>query len=341
MSTDPDTPSTQRVANILTVDDERTLRIILSRALQKEGHQVIEANSGEQCLAMCQSQLPDMILLDAMLPGIDGFSCCAQLQERFGHHCPPILMITSLNDEASVDRAFNAGATDYITKPIHWAVLRQRVRRLLQASWAMEELRQKMEQERRLLEQLEIANRELQRLVAIDSLTQLANRRCFDERLQQEWRRLGRDQGNLSLILLDVDFFKAYNDTYGHQSGDRCLQQVALLILGTIRRPADLAARYGGEEFAIILPNTDLAGATYIAHALQQKLRDSAIPHSGSKISPYLTISFGIASASPEPDQSPHSLISQADRALYQAKQQGRDRIICHSPSIITSQHSL
>jgi len=320
-----------RSAQILIVDDEKTLRLMLSRAMQKEGYQVVEMGSGEQCLTFCQQQLPDIILLDAILPGIDGFTCCAKLQNAFGDRCPPILMITSLNDQNSVDLAFEVGAIDYVTKPIHWAVLRQRVRRILQASWTLAALHQKMEHERLLMEQLEAANRELSRLASVDSLTQLANRRCFDQFLLQEWQRLLREQAPLSLILLDIDCFKSYNDTYGHQSGDTCLKQVASLINRTIKRPADLAARYGGEEFAIILPRTSVKGAIFIAREIQVEMRAVAIAHSASSVSDLVTISCGIASIVPVPGSSSDELIARADQALYQAKLEGRDRISVHS----------
>lgn len=316
-----------RLAHILIVDDEKTLRMMLSRAMQKEGYQVIEAMSGEQCLDQCQQQLPDMVLLDAILPSMDGFTCCAKLQSIFGEQCPPVLMITSLNDQQSVDRAFEVGAVDYVTKPIHWAVLRQRVRRILQAGWAMTELRQTMEHERLLMEQLELANRELRRLASIDSLTQLANRRCFDEFLHQEWQRLKREQSFLSLLLLDIDFFKSYNDTYGHQLGDECLRRVASLLEQTIKRPADLAVRYGGEEFAVILPNTPLEGAIHIAKEIHTKVQVAAIAHRGSAISNHLTLSCGVATIIPSNQSSLEDLISSADQALYQAKLQGRNQI--------------
>jgi len=314
-------------ARILIVDDEKTLRLMLRRAMQKEGYYAIEASNGEECLAISQRQCPDIILLDAMLPGINGFNCCAQLQQTLGEQCPPILMITSLDDEQSVDLAFAAGATDYVTKPIHWAVLRQRVRRILQASWARAALYQKMEQEHLLMAQLEVANQELRRIASIDSLTQLANRRSFDEQLEQEWQRLTREQAPISLLLFDIDCFKSYNDTYGHPSGDECLKQVASMINQGIRRPADLAARYGGEEFAVILPNTQGLGAMHIAQHIQMQVKAAAIPHLGSTVNPWVTLSCGIATCVPSPKTSCSALIAEADRALYRAKLQGRDRI--------------
>ncbi|MBE9126472.1 MULTISPECIES: response regulator [unclassified Coleofasciculus] len=325
---EPDVDS--KIPQVLIVDDEKTLRLILHRAMEQDGYQVMEVSDGDQCLAVCQQQLPDIILLDAMMPGTDGFTCCAQLKATFGEDCPPILMITGLNNQESVDRAFESGATDYITKPIHWAVLRQRVRRLLETHWAMVELRRKIEKERLLMTELEAANRELQRLACLDGLTQIANRRAFDEALQQEWRRLARERAPLSLILCDIDFFKAYNDTYGHQAGDECLKQVANSLRQAVKRPADLVARYGGEEFAIVLPNTQLKGAVKVAEIVRSELNAKAIAHSGSQISDCVTLSFGVAGVIPCPGTSPEQLIAEADQALYQAKVEGRDRVVCN-----------
>lgn len=312
---------------ILIVDDEKTLRLVLRRAMEREGYQVTEVADGEQCLEICQQIKPDMILLDAMMPGIDGFTCCTELQTLLGEDCPPILMVTVLEDQASVDLAFEVGATDYITKPIHWAVLRQRVRRLLQSRWAMEELKRQIERERLLTEQLEAANRELKRIVSIDGLTQIANRRCFDEVLQQEWKRLKREQLPLSLILCDIDCFKAYNDTYGHQAGDECLKQVANTICQYARRPADLVARYGGEEFAMILPNTEAEGAIQVAESIRAGVKALNLVHAGSKVSEFVTLSLGVACVIPSPESSIEQLITGADKALYQAKTEGRDRL--------------
>lgn len=181
-------------------------------------------------------------------------------------------------------------------------------------------------QQSQLYQQLELANQELHRLVTVDGLTQVANRRRFDEYLLQEWRRLAREQAPLSLIMCDVDFFKLYNDTYGHQAGDECLIQVASAIEKSIKRPADLVARYGGEEFAVILPNTDAAGATCVAEEIRIAIKALEIPHCTSRVSDRVTISLGVATIVPFPAFSPEMLIDAADRALYQAKDRGRDR---------------
>lgn len=187
-------------------------------------------------------------------------------------------------------------------------------------------------QQSSLFEQLEAANQELGRLACVDGLTQVANRRRFDEYLYAEWCRLSREQHPLSLILCDLDYFKFYNDTYGHLGGDFCLQQVAGILRQTLKCPADLVARYGGEEFAIILPNTDVQGALSIAQAIKKNVRGLEIPHLKSPVSQFVTLSLGIASIVPSPDSSPSQLIGAADEALYQAKAEGRDRIAYRNP---------
>ena len=182
-------------------------------------------------------------------------------------------------------------------------------------------------QQAELYEQLQAANEELQRLATSDGLTQLANRRRFDEYLEFEWRQLARKQEPLSLILCDVDFFKSYNDTYGHQAGDDCLRLVAAAIRDAGQRTADLVARYGGEEFALVLPHTDVTGAACVAKVVRSKLNNLQIPHNGSQVSQYVTVSMGVASTIPQYDRTPAMLIATADKALYQAKAKGRDRM--------------
>lgn len=180
-------------------------------------------------------------------------------------------------------------------------------------------------QQSELYHQLQTANQELQRLASIDGLTQVANRRCFDDRLNVDWQRLAREQAPLSLIFCDVDYFKLYNDTYGHVAGDDVLRQVASAILGTSKSSTDLVARYGGEEFAIILPNTDVDEAMAMAREIQNNIRTLQIPHSNSQISQWVTLSFGVATLIPNSQSSPATLIARADQGLYQAKAQGKN----------------
>ena len=192
-------------------------------------------------------------------------------------------------------------------------------------------------QQSELYLQLQNANKKLQQLAATDGLTQVANRRYFDETLAQEWHRLARDRQPLSLLLTDIDWFKSYNDHYGHQAGDDCLQRVAQAISQVIHRPADLLARYGGEEFVIVLPNTDTQGAIEVAKKIRETIAKLAIIHPDSTVSPYVTVSLGIASVIPNRKTSPKILISQADQALYLAKNQGRDRFLVYDKSTLTA----
>ncbi|WP_017714868.1 response regulator [Kamptonema formosum] len=320
------TPSVSEPPLVLVIEDDRTTRMLLRRAMEKEGYRVAEAADGKQGLADYTRLQPDIVLLDAVMPVMDGFTCCEQVRLLGDGDSTPVLMITSLDDPQSVDRAFEAGAADYVTKPIHWTVLRQRVRRLIHQA--------------HLYRQMEAANRELQRLASVDGLTGVANRRRFDEMLECEWLRLARDRQPLSLILCDVDFFKAYNDTYGHIAGDRCLQLVAGAISQAVRHPADLVARYGGEEFAVVLPHTDSAGAVHVAEQIRMNVaalgivRGAAaagVATGGAATSgrPYgdrlVTLSLGVATAIPLPHSTPAVLIASADRALYDAKASGRN----------------
>jgi diguanylate cyclase (GGDEF)-like protein len=297
---------------ILVADDDKVMRVCLRQIMEQEGYEVVEANDGESCLATYSRRQPDVVLLDAVMPIMDGFTCCHQIQKIQGSKGTPVLMITGLEDEESVDQAFAAGAVDYVTKPIHWAVLRQRVKRLIQQV--------------KLYQDLEQANLELKRLATSDGLTHVANRRHFDEHLQQEWQRMMREQLPMSLILCDIDFFKAYNDTYGHQVGDDCLRQVATVIQKAAKRSVDLAARYGGEEFAVILPNTDLEGAEQVATSIRDSIQNLGVAHDSSKISEFVTVSIGVSCTIPNQIVAPEMLIAAADRALYQAKAEGRDR---------------
>lgn len=177
---------------------------------------------------------------------------------------------------------------------------------------------------------------ELRRLASLDGLTQIANRRRFDEYLNVEWKRLKREIAPLSLIMLDVDFFKLYNDTYGHLAGDDCLRQVAGTIKTVVQRSTDLAARYGGEEFAIVLPNTDTSDSVYIAEKIRRSVHNLAIPHARSKVADRVTVSLGVACMVPKKEFLPQDIINAADRAMYQAKKEGRDRVICINTHLVS-----
>ncbi|PZU96843.1 MAG: diguanylate cyclase response regulator [Leptolyngbya sp.] len=298
-------------AVILVADDDPFIRHMLTRYLEREGYQVVEAPHGEAALNLYFYHLPDLVLLDALMPVVDGFEVCRRLQGLTQGNMAPVLMITGLEDEKSVNQAFEIGVVDYVTKPINWAVLRQRVRRLIL--------------QHRLEIQLREANYQLQQLTLIDSLTQVANRRRFDEYLLQEWGRGVRENLPLSLVICDIDHFKDYNDYYGHQAGDRCLQEVAKTLNQCISRPADIVTRYGGEEFAVILPNTTLEGATVISQRLVTAIQQRGLLHHTAPRA-IVTISCGVANVLPRADYLPSDLVFTADQALYQAKAQGRNQ---------------
>ncbi|WP_261790046.1 diguanylate cyclase [Synechococcus elongatus] len=182
------------------------------------------------------------------------------------------------------------------------------------------------------------ANQQLLRLAQSDGLTGLANRRCFDQSLVTEWNRALRDQQALGLILIDVDFFKQFNDTYGHQAGDDCLKAVATALQKVVARPADLIARYGGEEFVALLPNTPAQGVLHLAEAMRSAVEQLKIPHQGSRVRPWVSLSLGATAWIPDPQQSPDLLVAAADQALYRAKESGRDRVcLAEIPSLATS----
>ncbi|MGB3613351.1 MAG: PleD family two-component system response regulator [Elainellaceae cyanobacterium] len=317
------TAQTSPLTLLLADDDLFTRRFLTACFAQEGGYCVVEVDNGAACLEAYHTVEPDIILLDASMPTMDGFECCQRLRAHRPAASLPILMITGLNDSVSVDRAFDAGATDYVTKPIHWPVLRQRVRLYIERH--------------QLHKDLERANQLLHKMAALDGLTQISNRRSFDGRLQREWQRLARESRPLALALFDVDFFKVYNDTYGHLAGDNCLRQIAAAAEQTVRRPADLVARYGGEEFALLMPNTGEAGAVAIAHQLCHAVRQLGIYHGASPMGDHVSLSVGVASLIPTAEEPAESLINAADVALYRAKEQGRDCVVPYSQEFARS----
>jgi diguanylate cyclase (GGDEF)-like protein len=319
--------------NILVVDDTPYNLDLLCSVLTRKGFNVIVAESGQKALALVQVDPPELILLDICMPQMNGYEVCKTLKADPLTRDIPVIFISALDEILDKVKAFEVGGVDYITKPFHAAEVVVRVNLHLSLR-----LQQQLEEQNRLLKQevrarlaaeaaLKAANQELQRLAHLDGLTQVANRRGFDSCLAQEWRRMSREQQPLSLILCDVDFFKRYNDTYGHQAGDDCLCRIASAISTIISRPSDLVARYGGEEFVIILPNTPIQGAIHIAKEIQKGVRALELVHERSQVSDYVTLSIGITSVIPDADLSPMMLIAAADRALYKAKMDGRDRI--------------
>ena len=306
----------------LLIEDTLTSATLVSHQLRKIGIEPIVARNGETGIELYKQEHPDLILLDIIMPGMDGFEVARRIRqlEQFGEWTP-IIFLTARTSDADLEKAISVGGDDYLIKPVSGTVLAAKVR-------AMQRIAQMRFSLLVLTRKLDDANQELTRLSSLDGLTGISNRRQFDETLLREWRRLGRQSRPLSMLLCDVDYFKQFNDGYGHQVGDECLKAVARTLKDTLRRPADLVARYGGEEFAVILPDTEITGALQVAEAMRSAVEGLSITHSYSKGGNVVTISIGVASTTPSRTGSDSSvLLKRADDALYQAKQAGRNRI--------------
>ncbi len=269
----------------------------------------------------------DLVLLDIMLPGIDGIETCKRIKEVEKYSDVPVIMVTARTDLEYIERAFNAGALDYIQKPVRKIELLARVNSALRLRREMKERREREEELEIITSLLEDANRELEKMASIDGLTGLANRMLFDKFLDREWKSALREDKKLALIMLDIDFFKYYNDFYGHQAGDECLKRLAKKLDEITYRPRDLAARYGGEEFAVIMPDTDIQGGIKVAERIRSGVESMEIPHEKSKVSGYVTVSVGVAIALPGNEEGVEALINASDQALYLAKNDGRNRV--------------
>ena len=304
---------------ILIADDSRTIRAGLARLVEKMGFAVIQAADGAEAVATYERERPDLVLIDVMMPLMDGYEAARRMRAIRPDEWIPIIFLSSMEEDQDLDRAIEAGGDDYLVKPVSYVVLNAKIR----AMHRIEAMRRKLLD---MSSQLVAANRELELISREDSLTCIANRRCFDSHLSQELKRAARQRSELSLVLIDIDHFKRYNDRYGHQAGDDCLKQVAATLSSGCRRPADLVARYGGEEFALILPDTSLPGAAALCGLLRQAIARLAVPHADSDVSAFVTMSQGIASAIPGTQATSQSLIERADLALYRAKHEGRDR---------------
>ena len=297
---------------ILVVDDVPDNIRVLSSMLADEGHQISAATNGRQALKLAEVSSPDLILLDVMMPGMDGYEVCAALKANPQlSSIPVIFIITALADVEDETRGLGLGAVDYITKPFKEAVVRVRVRTHLE-----------------LKHQRDI----LQNLSRLDGLTGIPNRRAFDERLDQDWRRGARMGESLGVLMIDVDLFKQYNDTNGHLAGDDCLRQVAGSLAGGLLRAWDFVARYGGEEFVCLLEGLDLAALSQVAERLRAAVEALQIPHGDSSVSPWVTISIGAALGQPTLEAPPTGLVEAADLQLYEAKRSGRNRVSLPSP---------
>jgi two-component system, chemotaxis family, response regulator WspR len=312
---------------VLLVDDQPIVAEALFRMVSDEPDiRLVACHDAAQALPKACEIRPTVILQDLVMPDVDGLTLVRYFRAHPDTTAIPIIVLSSKEDPVDKSRAFEVGASDYLVKLPSKIELLARVR----AHYRMFLTRQERDEAYRALEvvkeQLELKNQELARLSSQDGLTALANRRRFDEVLDRECRRAKRERAPISLLLTDVDFFKRYNDTYGHQAGDECLRRIAAVLAHVARRPGDLAARYGGEEFAVILPNTAEDGAQVVAETVRKGVAALNLLHAASPVAPHVTLSVGSVTAGAESESSPGLLLELADAALYQSKREGRNR---------------
>lgn len=297
--------------NILVVDDDRFIREIISAVIKDAKHSPITAANAEEALPILDQGGIDLVLTDVEMPGKNGFELTREIRDRFPDNWFPIIFLSGQSDEKHYEEGIDAGGDDYLTKPVSPIVLKAKI-------LAMERIA-------KMKKDLDSANARLEKLSSQDPLTKISNRRDLEHNLLKEWQRSKRDQTELAAIMLDIDFFKPYNDNYGHQQGDDCLKAVAKTLKQCLNRSHDLVARYGGEEFAIILPDANLSGAATVALQILDALKEANLKHEFSTVADRVTVSMGISSTR-FAAETPNALIKQADEALYQAKENGRNR---------------
>jgi diguanylate cyclase (GGDEF)-like protein len=291
---------------LLIVDDQPANIRVMAEAL-RDRYELYFATSGAKGLEIAEGGDIDLVLLDIVMPELDGYEVCRRLKSDPRTSRIPVIFVSAREEASEEARGFDAGGVDYITKPIRPPVVRARVQTHLE-----------LKHSRDLLE----------KLASIDPLTGIPNRRGFDESLEQEWKRAIRSAAPLSLAILDVDYFKKFNDTYGHARGDACLREVAQTIAGVARRPGDVAARYGGEEFGAIFPETDSDAMQSLAERLVESVRTLGIEHASSGCGPHVSVSVGSVSLVPSLGDDAAAALQAADRMLYEAKEKGRNRAV-------------
>jgi len=290
--------------SLLIVDDEISNLQVLTHMLGVT-YTIYTAKNGVDALKKAKDYMPDLILLDVIMPGMDGYQVLTELKGMEATEKIPVIFITGLNSIEDEKRGLSLNAADYISKPFSPMIVKLRVRNQIQ-----------------IVNQL----RAIESLSRLDQLTGVANRRSFDERIDVEWKRAARENAPISILLMDLDMFKAYNDAYGHQQGDIALRAVANIILMSLKRPPDFVARWGGEEFIVLLPNTPLDGALEISENIRRNVESHEIFHEDGSSSK-TTISIGVSTQIPSQGFLVSAFVSRADKALYAAKAAGRNRV--------------
>lgn len=302
----------------LVIEDSASSRRMLCGHIGRMGIGVQEAGSGNAGIELFLAERPDVLLLAVDLDDLDGFSVCRRIRQlEPPGEWTPIVFLIAAGDDAALQRGVAAGGDDFLSLPVSEVALGVKLR-------AMQRLLQMRQSLLVITRKLDTANQELQRLASLDSLTGAANRRYFDAALEREWRRSMREGSTLSVVMIDIDLFKQFNDTYGHPAGDECIRRVADALAADLDRGGDLLARYGGEEFAALLPGTTLGGASFVAERMRAAVAALGLTHAGSPRGS-VTASFGVACGVAMPETAAETLLAAADRALYRAKAAGRN----------------
>lgn len=299
--------------HLLIIDDQVENLELMQRRLMREGYQITTCNKGSEALARLDTDHFDVILLDWLMPDMTGKDVLGKIRSKFSAHERPVIVVTARHGSDTIVEALTGGANDYLAKPLDFPVALARIATQVYL--------------RKVTQQLAEANRQLKQFSYIDGLTAIANRRKFDEYLMTTWRRSQQEGSPVSLILIDVDHFKRYNDALGHEAGDHALMKVAKAISAGLFRVKDLAARYGGEEFAVILPETSLSDALSVAERVRASVAALELPHPASTVLPFVTVSLGVAEWRPTAFCEQSALINLADKGLYLAKAAGRNQV--------------
>lgn len=293
---------------ILIVDDMATNIALLSDLLKKQ-YEIRVAKNGSRAIEIANAkEQPDLILLDIEMPEMDGYEVCRILKNSPVTKNIPIVFVTARNNFKDEAYGLSLGAVDYISKPFHASVVKIRIKNHID---------------------LKLKSDELERLSLLDGLTGIPNRRYFDDFYERVDKASARSGESMAVMMVDIDFFKPYNDNYGHWQGDECLREVASALSSVVKRPGDMVARYGGEEFVVLLKGADEDGVQQIAQALLDAVATCEIVHEFSVVSKFVTVSIGVAFRATKDDTSREELLKRADEKLYEAKEHGRNRFCC------------
>ena len=317
--------------NILIVDDRTENLLVLESLLENIDCNIIKATSGNEALSLMLYYEFALVLLDVQMPDMDGFETAEYIRMNSKTRYVPIIFVTAISKEQKcIFKGYEIGAVDYLFKPIEPIMLQSKAKVFLELynqKKMIEEQARLLEMKVKELSELQEANFKLESLSTLDGLTGIPNRRSFDDYIEMSIKSCTRLNKPISLIMADIDFFKGYNDNYGHLKGDDCLINVAKSISLSVKRPLDFVTRYGGEEFAVILPETDEEGAKIIAEIIRKNVEELEIAHKSSDVSAYVTLSLGITTKSSSIQYSKNELIEHADKALYNSKSNGRNQV--------------